>query len=212
MAAQPKQMYDDEAKMADLGVGTRLISLSVKDDRTMNKPIVTPIYQASIYHAASCETFEGQIEDGYVYNRIRNPNTEEVEMILAQIEHGKGSLIFPSGMAAIFTTLLAFLRPGDHVVLQAPLYSCTSYVLENIFSKFQVEWTYIDGVKDVDEYKKAARKNTTMFFGETMCNPIMHFLDVKKLAEIGKELNILTVVDGTFTPPINHVSNIFLAT
>ena len=66
--------------------------------------------------------------------------------------------------------------------------------------------SYIDGLKDVDEYKKAARENTAMFFGESLCNPMMHFLDVKRLAEIGKEMNILTVVDATFTPPVNYVS------
>lgn len=207
VSAQAKPIYDDEkdGRNEDLGVGTQLNSLSVKAMRPTTRPIVTPIYQTAMYYAESCHEFTDQTLRHYTYKRVRTPNSDEAEIIIAHIEHGLECVVLPSGMAAISNTLFCFLRPGDHIVVQAPLYGCTKYMLENYFRQFKIEFTYVEAGKGVEEFRKAVKESTKMFYGEAMCSPHMEYLDVKKLGELGKELKIMTVVDGTLTPPTNQV-------
>ncbi|XP_067947143.1 cystathionine beta-lyase-like [Watersipora subatra] len=198
--AEPQAFYNGK-DVAEMGIGTKLVALTVKNERTNNRPMVTPIYHTTMYKAESSAGFVDQMSKGFGYLRVRNPNMDEAEMTIAQAEGAKGSLVFPSGMAAITSTLMCFLRPGDHVVAQSPLYSCTSYVLDNMLSEFNIEVSYADAGGDESQYRKLVKKNTALLYGETLCNPMMHFLDVKKFAAIGKELKIMTVIDSTFTPP-----------
>ena len=60
---------------------------------------------------------------------------------------------------------------------------------------------------DIDNYRKACRANTKLLYGETICNPMMWLLDIKGLANIGQELGVMTMVDATFSSPINQVNH-----
>lgn len=207
--SRPEPLYGKEGDVDKLSSATQLISLEVgASDASQSKPIITPIYHSSTYYTKKCKDFVSQVKDGYIYQRMVTPNFEELSMIISKIEHGVGTVDFPSGMGAIFNTLMCFLHPGDHIVVSAPVYSGTSFALRNLMPQFNIEVSYVDASRDVELYRSATKPNTKMYFAESICNPMMWYVDIEKLAVIGREQNVLTVVDGTFSTPINQVSSL----
>ena len=105
---------------------------------------VTPIYQTSTFsfrdadHGARC--FSGE-EKGYIYTRLGNPNIEELEVAVAQLENGFGAVATSSGMAAVNTVYLAFLGQGDHMISHNAVYGPSRGVMEKLYPKLGVEST-----------------------------------------------------------------------
>lgn len=108
--------------------------------------------------------------------------------------------MFASGMAAITTSLLAVLKPGDHVVASPVLYGETFYFLKYELKKWGVETTFIDFDKeDAADYIKP---NTKLIYGETIANPSMSVPDITHLAEVAHKNNALLYIDNTFATSI----------
>ncbi|HUY84410.1 MAG TPA: aminotransferase class I/II-fold pyridoxal phosphate-dependent enzyme, partial [Steroidobacteraceae bacterium] len=89
------------------------------------------------YTSGRRELREGQ-SSGLVYSRFNNPNLEVLEDRLALWEGGETAAVFSSGMAAISTTLWAYVRPGDVVLMSQPLYGGTETLIEKTLSLFGV--------------------------------------------------------------------------
>ncbi|MCF8367193.1 MAG: aminotransferase class I/II-fold pyridoxal phosphate-dependent enzyme [Bacteroidales bacterium] len=162
-----------------------------------------PIYQTSTFkfknadHGAAC--FSGE-SDGYIYTRLGNPTIGALEDAVANLERGFAGIATSSGMAAITTVYLAFLGAGKHIVSHNSLYGPARGVMETIFSKFGVEYSYID-TTDLDQVRKAIRPETAMIYTETPANPTMGITDLRALAKIAHEINVPLVVDNTFCSP-----------
>jgi methionine-gamma-lyase len=165
---------------------------------------VTPIYQASTYkfknaaHGAAC--FAGE-DSGFIYTRIGNPTINALEKTLAQLENAAKCVVTSSGMAAVNTVYMALLNAGDHIVSTDAVYGPSRVVIEKYWSRFGVEYSYID-TSDIENIKKAIRPNTKMLYIETPTNPTIAITDIKAASEIAHNQNILVVVDNTFCTPI----------
>ncbi|MCF8365999.1 MAG: aminotransferase class I/II-fold pyridoxal phosphate-dependent enzyme, partial [Bacteroidales bacterium] len=159
-----------------------------------------PIYQTSTFkfknadHGAAC--FSGE-SDGYIYTRLGNPTIDALEDAVANLERGYKGIATASGMAAITTVYMTFLGAGKHIVSHNALYGPARGVMETIFSRFGVEYSYVD-TTNLDEVRKAIRPNTTMIYTETPANPTIGITDLKALAEIAHQHDIPLVVDNTF--------------
>jgi methionine-gamma-lyase len=162
-----------------------------------------PIYQTSTFkfknadHGAAC--FSGE-SDGYIYTRLGNPTIDALERAVANLENGFAGIATSSGMAAITTVYLAFLGAGKHIVSHNSLYGPARGVMETVFSRFGVEYSYVD-TSDLDQVRRAIRPETSMIYTETPANPTIGITDLKALAEIAHEHNIPLVVDNTFCSP-----------
>lgn len=162
-----------------------------------------PIYQTSTFkfknadHGAAC--FSGE-SDGYIYTRLGNPTIDALERAVANLENGFAGIATSSGMAAITTVYLAFLGAGKHIVSHNSLYGPARGVMETVFTRFGVQYSYID-TTDLDQVRRAIRPETTMIYTETPANPTIGISDLKALAEIAHEHNIPLVVDNTFCSP-----------
>jgi len=165
---------------------------------------VTPIYQASTFkfksaaHGAAC--FAGE-DPGFIYTRINNPTINALEKTLAQLENAAKCVVTSSGMAAVNTVYMAFLSAGDHIVSTDAVYGPSRVVIEKYWSRFGVEYSYID-TTNIENIKKAIRPNTKMLYIETPSNPTIGITDLKAAAEIAHQHNILLVVDNTTCSPI----------
>ena len=165
---------------------------------------VTPIYQASTYkfknaaHGAAC--FAGETTD-FIYTRIGNPTIQALEKTLAQLENAAKCVVTSSGMAAVNTVYMAFLNSGDHIVSTDAVYGPSRVVIEKQWSRFGVEYSYID-TTNIENIKKAIRPNTKMLYIETPTNPTIAITDLKAAVEIAHQHNILVVVDNTFCTPV----------
>jgi methionine-gamma-lyase len=141
-------------------------------------------------------------EPGLVYSRFNNPNLEVLEDRLAIWDEAEAALAFGSGMAAISTTLLAFVRPGDVVLQSQPLYGGTETLINSILPEFGVKQVGFDVeggaavmIAAAEEAKKLGR--IAAIFVETPANPTNGLVDVGECRDLSKSL-----ADGDFRPPV----------
>lgn len=160
------------------------------------KGSVSPIYMSTSY----------QFDDVDVkrYPRYFNtPNQEYLSKKIAALEHTEAGMIFGSGMAAVSTVFLAFLKTGDHIVVQNTLYGGTSNFIREEFSKYGIEFTFTDGY-EVSDFEFAIQPNTKLIHIETPSNPLLTITDIKGVADLAKSKGILTTIDNTFASPVNQ--------
>jgi len=164
---------------------------------------VTPIYQTSTFsfrdadHGARC--FSGE-EKGYIYTRIGNPNIEELEKAVAELENGFGGVAASSGMAAVNIVYLTLLGQGDHMISHNAVYGPTRGIMENLYPKLGVEFDYVDAT-DIKNIEKAIKPNTKLLYLETPANPTIGITDLKAAVELAHKHNIIVCVDNTFCSP-----------
>ncbi len=153
-----------------------------------------PIYQAATFkhHGLNNST-------GYDYARAQNPTREEAEKTLAVLEGGKEAIGFSSGVAAI-TACIHLFKAGDHIILSDDLYGGTYRLFDDIFRDFGLEATFVD-TTDVKYILDSIKENTKGILIETPSNPMMKVTDIRAVAEITKENNLLLIVDNTFLTP-----------
>lgn len=184
-----------------VGFNSKLIHAGGFHD--VNGSAVMPIYQTSTFsfqsadHGAAC--FAGE-SDGYIYTRLGNPNINELEKTLAELENGFGGIATSSGMAAVNIVYLGLLGAGDHMVSHNAVYGPSRSIMETLYPKFKVESTYVDAT-NVDNVINAIRPNTKVLYVETPANPTIGITDLKAMAKIAKEHNLKLVVDNTFCSP-----------
>jgi methionine-gamma-lyase len=165
-------------------------------------------------------------KSGLVYSRFNNPNLEILEDRLAIWDQAERSAVFASGMAAISTTLLAFLRPGDTVLHSRPLYGGTETLLKNQMGAFGItafgftDGTDVAGIRSTAETARA-KGRVGLIFVETPANPTNGLVDLQGCATVAGELEKLQgvrppiLVDNTmlgpmFQMPLKHGADISL--
>jgi O-succinylhomoserine sulfhydrylase len=139
-------------------------------------------------------------EEGMVYTRYTNPTVSMFQDRLAAMENAETCVATASGMAAILATAMVHLKSGDHVVCSNAVFGATIQLFNNILGRFGIETSYVSPTK-VEEWEKAVRKNTRLFFLETPSNPLTEISDIEKLSRIAKRANALLAVDNVFCTP-----------
>ncbi|HSA89035.1 MAG TPA: O-succinylhomoserine sulfhydrylase [Burkholderiales bacterium] len=143
--------------------------------------------------------FAGE-DQGMVYTRYTNPTVSMLQERLAALEGAESCVATASGMSAILTTAMTHLRSGDHVVCSNAVFGATIQLFNNILSRFGVETTYVSPTR-AEEWRRAVRANTKMFFLETPSNPLTEVSDIAALAAIAKKAGALLAVDNVFCTP-----------
>ena len=165
---------------------------------------IQPLYQTSTFVFDSAEQgaarFAGE-EPGYIYSRLGNPTVRCLEEKIALLEEGEDATIYGSGMAAVSSSILAFVEQGDHIVAQQCLYGCTHSFLNEMVKKWGIEVTFVNDASDPENFKKAMRPNTKIIYIESPANPVMQLTDIKACAEIAHENNARLIIDNTYMTP-----------
>src|SRR5918999_5000113 len=143
--------------------------------------------------------FAGE-DDGMVYTRYTNPTVAMFQERLAALEGGESGVATASGMAAILATAMVHLRSGDHVVCSNAVFGATIQLFNNVLARFGVETTYVSPTQ-AEEWARAVRKNTKLFFLETPSNPLTEVSDIQALSKIAKKAGVLLAVDNVFCTP-----------
>lgn len=171
--------------------------------------LATPIYQTSTFCFETVEEgaakFAKQIP-GYhpVYSRSGNPTTRAFELKCAAMEGGEDAVATASGMGAVGSVMLAFLKTGDHIIFDNSVYGGTNYVAESNLPSLGIEVSRVD-TADIEALKAAIRPNTKIIYFETPNNPMIKVTDVAAVKAVAGP-DIRVVVDATFAPPpIQHV-------
>ncbi|MFH2141260.1 MAG: aminotransferase class I/II-fold pyridoxal phosphate-dependent enzyme [Bacteroidota bacterium] len=183
------------------GFNTKLIHAGAFDDEFGSATV--PIYQTSTFrfknaqHGADC--FSGK-NDGYIYTRIGNPTIRAFEKNIAELENGFDGIATSSGMGAITSVYMALLGAGDHIISSDAVYGPVRGVLEQDFSRFNVEASFVN-TSNINNIEAAIKSNTKVLYIETPANPTMEITDIASCVKIAKEHNLLLVVDNTFSSP-----------
>ncbi len=182
-------------KSNKLGINSICVHVGeVKDEQF--KGAISPIYMSTSY------AFDGV--DVKRYPRYLNtPNQEMLCKKIAALERTEDALIFSSGMAAISSAMLAFLKRGDHVIIQQVIYGGTYNFVVTEFEKYGIEYSFTESDKATD-FKALIKKNTKILYIETPSNPLLGITDMREIADVAKEKNIITMIDNTFASPINQ--------
>lgn len=189
----------DATKYVHTGNG----ELCYEMNKALTVPETFPIYLSSAYIFDSIEPIDKICDEGapgYAYFRLGNPNADAASSILAAGDGAEKGLVFASGMAAITTSILAVVKPGDHIVASPIIYGETFYFLKYELKRWGVETTFIDfNTQNVEEYM---RPNTTLIYGETIANPLMSVPDMKQLADVAHAHHAKLFIDNTFATSI----------
>ncbi len=160
------------------------------------KGAVSPLYMSTSYAFEEVETKR--------YPRYFNtPNQVALAKKMAALEHGEAALIFGSGMAAVSTSLMAFLKSGDHVVFQDSLYGGTSNLITEEFGKFGIEFSFAEDAT-VEALEKEIKENTRVIYIETPSNPLLKITDLEGVAELARKHDLVSMIDNTFASPVNQ--------
>lgn len=155
------------------------------------RPSVTPLYQNSAFDAGST----------YFYTRKNNPNVEEFETVVRELENARHGVAMATGMATI-RTCLEQLRPGDSMVLNSLVYGCSFKLVQRFCERFNVHLTIMD--LSSPGAIEGIPKGTRLVFFETPTNPFLRTVDIAKVAQVVKasDPSALVVVDNTWATPI----------
>lgn len=145
-------------------------------------------------------TPDGQLPQGWLYQRYDNPTQQETEQALAALDGAARALLFPTGMAAGATALQA-LPAGSHVVLCDDSYFSFRALAAQQFPRWGLTWSLAD-FSDADAVRAALRPETRLLWAETPSNPLLKVCDIAALAGIAHAAGAQLLVDGTFAPPV----------
>ena len=160
--------------------------------------VTLPIFQSSTFESGDESTYHD-----VRYLRLNNsPNHLALNEKLRAIEGGEAALIASSGMAAISTTLLSLLKPGDHVLAQTGVYGGTHALLTHDLVELGVETEFFDGA-DVDALAKKVRPTTKVIYCEAMTNPLVRVGALPEIAALAKRVGAVSLIDATFATPVN---------
>ena len=143
--------------------------------------------------------FAEEIE-GAVYSRYSNPNTDEFVRKLCLLEGGEDGLATASGMAAVYASIAALVKSGDHIVASRSLFGSTHQILTRLLPRWGVTFTYVDADDDAG-WEPALRPETRLLFVETPSNPGLDVLDLARLGALAKARNLPLIVDNCFATP-----------
>ena len=164
-----------------------------------------PIYATTSYvfkDAAQAAGRFGLTEGGNIYTRLMNPTSDVFEQRIAALEGGAAALAVASGAAAITYAIQNIATAGDHVVASKNIYGGSYNLLEHTLVDQGVETTFVDP-SDPENFAKAIKPNTKLFFAETLGNPNSDVLDIEAVSAIAHKNGIPLIVDNTFATPYN---------
>ena len=166
--------------------------------------LATPLYQTSTFifdnAEQGAERFAGESE-GFIYTRLGNPTTRQLEMRVAAMEGMEDAAATATGMAAVSGALLANLSAGDHIISSKAVYGCTFALISHMLTKFGIEVSFVD-MSTPENILSEIKENTKVLFLESPVNPNLEVLDLAEILAITKKHNIISVVDNTFMTPV----------
>ncbi len=178
-------------------------AIRAQTDRSGNNEHSVPIYLTSSFVFDDAEHARALFADevqGSIYTRYSNPNSNEFIQKLCLLEGAEDGIATASGMAAMYVSMAALLKAGDHILACRSVFGSTHQILNTIFPKFNISYTYAD-IDDPAAWESKIQKNTRMIFVETPSNPALDIIDLDWLGKLAAKHNLILNVDNCFATP-----------
>ncbi|NNE68159.1 MAG: PLP-dependent transferase [Pyrinomonadaceae bacterium] len=168
--------------------------------------VSVPVYNSSLFvfedadEGAAIHNYE---KPGYFYSRLGNPTQRALEKSVTELEYTDDAIAFASGMAAISSAVMAHVGSGGHLIALTSMYSTSNSLFNYLADNFGVEVTFVNA-EDSANYEAAIKENTKLIWLESPSNPRLNITDLKAVASIARQRNIITAADNTFATPFNQ--------
>ena len=166
--------------------------------------ISPPIIQTSNFRVNKVDELKKLFEDeysGYLYSRGVNPTVDILRKKLAALDGAEDCLVFNSGAAAIFASVLANVKAGDHIVSVNKPYTWAQRMFDVILPRFAVTTTYVDGTQ-IENFERAILPNTSLIYLESPNSWDYALQDIRAVADLAKSENITTIIDNSYCTPL----------
>ncbi|HVO75427.1 MAG TPA: aminotransferase class I/II-fold pyridoxal phosphate-dependent enzyme [Ignavibacteriaceae bacterium] len=179
-------------------------SIRIQTEKSKHREHSVPLYLTSSFVFDNTEQgralFANEAE-GDIYSRLSNPNVTEFVKKMIALENAEAGSAFATGMAAVFASLAALLKSGEHVVASRSIFGSTHQLLTKILPKWEISHTYVDG-SGPDAWEKAINEKTRIIFAETPSNPQLEIIDLEILRRLKEKHNLILIIDNTFATPV----------
>ncbi len=181
-----------DSKEKSMRIQTQCIHSGTVAD-PITRGINSPIFPSSAYDYLDA--------DHVAYPRYFNtPNQNGIVRKICALEGAQDGVVFSSGMAAISSVLLSFLKAGDHVILQDEIYGGSHAFIEQFFERFGIAYTFT--ATDPGAMEAAIKPETRLIYIETPTNPLLSIVDIRAVTAIARRHGCLSIIDNTFATPI----------
>ena len=172
-------------------------------ERTEYNEHSSPLFLTSSFIFDSAEDMRAAFNDesdDYIYSRYVNPNTDEFINKVCLLEGAESGFATASGMAAIYTTFMALLKAGDHVISCSSVFGATHAIFTKYFPKWNMSHSYFH-TNNVTEIEALIKPETRFIYLESPTNPAIELIDLELVSSIAKKHNLLLIVDNCFATP-----------
>lgn len=180
-------------------------AIRIQTEKSPNREHSVPLYLTSSFAFESAEQGKAlfdETEAGNIYSRFSNPNVSEFVEKVCMMENAEDGIATGTGMAAVFASMAALLKSGDHLVACRALFGSAHQIITQILSKWGITHTYVDATATEADWEAAMQPNTKMVYLETPSNPGLELVDLKMLARLKAKYGFILNVDNCFATPI----------
>ncbi len=166
--------------------------------------IAPPIVQTSNFLFETVADLRNAFDDeygGYLYSRGLNPTVEILRKKLSALDGAEDCLVFNSGAAAIYASVMSVVNAGDHIVSVNAPYTWAHKLFTTTLPRYGISHTYIDGT-DIANWEAAIQPSTTLFYLESPNSWSFELQDLEAVAALAKKHRITTIIDNSYCSPI----------
>lgn len=166
--------------------------------------VAPPIVQTSNFAFNKVSDFRKALQDesaNFIYSRATNPTLNILSQKMAALDGAEDCLVFNSGAGTVFTSVLANVKSGDHIVCVEKPYTWAQKLFNIILPRFNITTTFVDGRK-IENFEKAIQPNTTVIYLETPNSWTFYLQDLEAVAKLAKSKNIITICDNSYCTPL----------
>lgn len=178
-------------------------AIRAQSERSENKEHSVPLYLTSSFVFENAEHARALFADevqGNIYTRYSNPNSNEFIEKMCLLEGTEDGIATASGMAAMYVSMAALLKSGDHILASRSVFGSTHQILNTLFPRFNISYTYAN-IDDPASWESKIQKNTKMIFVETPSNPALDIIDLEWLGKLAAKHKLILNVDNCFATP-----------
>jgi len=178
-------------------------AIRAQAERTDFREHSVPLYLTSSFVFDDAEQARALFADevpGNIYTRFSNPNNTEFIQKLCLLEGAEDGIATASGMAAMYCSMAALLKAGDHVLASRSVFGSTHQILNVLFPRFNISHTYVD-LNNPAAWEGKIQPNTKMIFVETPSNPALDIIDLEWLGKLANKHHLILNVDNCFATP-----------
>jgi O-succinylhomoserine sulfhydrylase len=179
-------------------------AIRIQTPRSEQQEHSTPLYITSSFTFDEAEAMRAAFADetdDNIYSRFSNPNVDEFIAKMCALEGAEAGFATSTGMSAIFSSMFALLKQGDHIICCSSVFGSTFTMVTKYLPKYGITSTLVP-VGDNTAWEAAVQPNTKMVYLETPTNPQLEVIDLEWVGKFSKKHNIILNVDNCFATPL----------